>query len=115
MKQALKQYYELRDTLIECYSNDVIFNFSSILARVDSIKDVRASHRSTFKVEISFHTENRDENDKKPAELIKAVIIAYTKYDEIVNQESNIIDLIRFTCELINRGDMKAVHIIEIL
>lgn len=31
MKQALEQYYELRDTLIECYSNDVIFNIIEIL------------------------------------------------------------------------------------
>lgn len=115
MKQALEQYYELRDTLIECYSNDVIFNFNSILARVDSIKDVRASHRSTFKVEISYHTENKDEDDKGLAELIKAVIIAYTRYDKNVNQDATIIDTLRFTCELINRGDMKAVHIIEIL
>ena len=100
--ELLNEYKELREMLVGYFMNNVYFNFNNL-------ENVRASNRSTLKVVITYSVKNKME-DVKSIDLTLRLLV---EYDEMYNIQSNMLNELRMTCMLANKGDLNKIYIVS--
>ena len=107
--ELLNEYKELREMLVGYFMNNVYFNFNSLKKYIDNLENVRASNRSTLKVVITYSVKNKIE-DIESTDLTLRLLV---EYDEIYNMQDNILNELKMTCMLANKGDFNKIYIVS--
>ena len=107
--ELLNEYKELREMLVGYFMNNVYFNFNSLKKYIDNLENVRASNRSTLKVVITYSVKNKIE-DIESTDLTLRLLV---EYDEIYNMQDNILNELKMTCMLVNKGDFNKIYIVS--
>ena len=107
--ELLNEYKELREMLVGYFMNNVYFNFNSLKKYIDNLENVRASNRSTLKVVITYSVKNKIE-DIESTDLTLRLLV---EYDEIYNMQDNILNELKMTCMLVNKGDLNKIYIVS--
>ena len=108
--ELLNEYKELREMLVGYFMNNVYFNFNSLKKYIDNLENVRASNRSTLKIMITYSVKNKIE-DIESTDLTLRLLV---EYDEIYNMQDNILNELKMTCMLVNKGDLNKIYIVSI-
>lgn len=107
--ELLNEYKELREMLVGYFLGHIYFNFNSLKNYIDNLENVRASNRSTLKVVIAYSVKNKME-DVKSIDLTLRLLV---EYDEMYNMQSNMLNELRMTCMLANKGDLNKIYIVS--
>lgn len=107
--ELLNEYKELREMLVGYFMNNVYFNFNSLKKYIDNLENVRASNRSTLKIMITYSVKNKIE-DIESTDLTLRLLV---EYDEIYNMQDNILNELKMTCMLVNKGDLNKIYIVS--
>lgn len=107
--ELLNEYKELREMLVGYFVDHIYFNFNSLKNYIDNLENVRASNRSTLKIAMIYSMINKMEN----TESIELTLRLLVEYDEMYNMQSNMLNELRMTCMLANKGDLNKIYIVS--